>query len=253
MKRKTLVTLVIVGLLVAGGVFLALTKNSVQAASDTSRTETAILGAKGGHVDAANLAEALGISVDELTEAKAAAVDQTIDQALELNLITQVQADALKSEESSHRMGLFKLLNNDDIEQLDYDTFLFDALGITEEEYIDAVDAVEQAQLDEAVAEGTITQEEADAIAGQRALLGSSKFSASMKDAYQAAIEEALEDGTITQAQADALLARLENANFGIFHAKMDHFDGHRPGGHPSRMHDDLIPNEGETLDDVDE
>jgi polyhydroxyalkanoate synthesis regulator phasin len=252
MKRKILVTVVIVGLLVAGGLFLALNNHSVQAASGSSTMANTALNFGRGQVDPEDLAEALGMSVEELTEAKAIAVANTIDQALELGLITQEEADELMSEETSSRRGLYKLLSTEERNQLDYDVFLFEALGITEEEYKTAIETIRQANLDEAVAEGTLTQEEADAIVGQRALMDSAKFNESIKDAYEDAIAEALEDGTITQAQADALLAKLDKANIIIFNAQMGHGDGPRLGGRPSRMHEDLTSDDREKLDDVD-
>lgn len=252
MKRKNLVTIVVVGLLVAGAVYLALNSSSVQAAPAAISAGISTLGAGRGHVESEEVAEALGISIDELTDAKTEAVGKAIDQALDLDLITQEEADELKAEESSSRRGLLKLLNDEEMDQLDYYSFLFDALGITEEAYFAAIDTLEQTKLAEAVADGTLTQEDADAIAGQRALLGNSKFTESIKAAYEDAIAEALDDGTITQEQADALLGKLDSASFGFFHIKDNHGDGHRPGGHPSKIHDDLIPEDSETLDDLD-
>lgn len=252
MKRKILVTVVIIGLLVAGGLSLTMGDNLVQAASGSNAMTNIARGYDRGHVDPDDLAEALGMSIDELTEAKAIAVANTIDQALELGLITQEEVDERISEETSNRWGLLKLLSKDERDQLDYDAFLFEALGITEEEYKAAIETIWQTKLEGAVAEGTLTQEEADAIAGQRALMDNAKFKQSIKDAYEAAIAQALEDGTITQAQADALFAKLENANFSIFHSKVEHGEGHHPGGRHSKPHDDLAPEGGEVIDDLD-
>ena len=252
MKRKIIVSVVILGLMVAGGLFLTLDNNLVQAASSTSIVEIATFGSGRSHIDSEDLADALSMSIDELEDAKAVAVANTIDQALELDLITQEETDELQSEERSSRRGLYKLLDSDDWDQLDYDTFLLDALGITEDAYKAALDTIEQTQSAEAVADGTITQEEADAIAGQRALMSSAEFTESIKAAYEAAITEALEDGNITQEQADALLTKLEDASFSIFHEKLGHSDSHRPGCRPSKMEDTLTPEESETLYDDD-
>ena len=157
MKRKNLVTIVVVGLLVAGGVYLALNSSSVQAAPAGISERLSVLGSVRGHVDSEEVAEALGISIDELTDAKTEAVDKAIDQALDLDLITQEEAEELKAEESSSRRGLLKLLSAEEMDQLDYYSFLFDALGITEEAYFAAIDTLEQTKLAEAVADGTLT------------------------------------------------------------------------------------------------
>lgn len=212
MKRKIVTTMLIASLLVVGGLFLTSNDNQVQAASVSAAAVSGPVGPGWSYgVDAESLATALGISVDDLSAAKSAAVLKAIDQALELELITQDQADSLKATEDVGRTELYQLIGADGAAQIDFQALLAEELGISVDEYTAAVASAKQAELDAAVTDGSITREEADAIAGRRALESSSTFVETIKLAYQSAIEKALEEGTITQAQADALLAQLEN------------------------------------------
>ena len=234
MKRKTVIAVVVLDVLLAGGMFLAFRSSPVAAASDDSTQVSSLVRVRDKHVTPEDLAEALGISVDELEEAKSSAMENLIDQAVGMGFLTQEQADELESDEVLGRRGLHRYLSLDEMAQLDYEAFFLEALGITEEEYQAAVEAVQQANLEAAVAEGTLTQEQADAITGWRALQDNSKFNDTIKHAYSATIEEALADGTITQAQADAMLAELEDVNFSHFGkpnmSDRDHHDGKFPG-----------------------
>jgi uncharacterized protein (DUF433 family) len=128
---------------------------------------------------------------------------------------------------------------------LNYDTFLADALGITVQELQDAYGEATSAMLDEAVAQGAITEEQADLIKARNALmayidkdelyaqaLGISVADlqaaqeegktvldlldelglepAAVREAMQAAYEKAVQNavgaGVITQSQADQIL-----------------------------------------------
>lgn len=234
MNRKTVIAVVVLGGLMAGGLFLAFRSSPVAAASDDTTQFSSLLGKRDKYIAPEDLSEALGISEEELTEARSSAMENLIDQAVELGFLTQEQADELESDEVLGRRGLQRYLSLDEIAQLDYEAFFLEALGINEEEYQATVEAVQQARLEAAVAEGTLTQEQADAITGWRALQDNSKFNDTIKHAYAVAIEEALADGTITQAQADAMLAELEDVNFSHFGkpnmSHRDHHDGKFPG-----------------------
>jgi hypothetical protein len=234
MKRKTVIAVVALGVLVAGGLLIALKADSVSAASDAVTQVSNSVGLKGKNVSIEDLAEALGISLDEFEEAKLSAMESLIDQAVELGFITQEQANELKSREFLGRMGLHRYLSLDEMAQLDFKTFFFEALGITEEDYQAAIETVQQERLEAAVADGKLTQVQADAITGWQALRDNAKFKESIKNAYTAAIEAAFEDGTITQAQADAMLAELEDGHFNRFERPMipgrDRRDGRFPG-----------------------
>lgn len=216
MNRKTVVAVLIVGVLLAGGLFLAFQTSTAEAATNAISTVSNLVGMK-GDIDPEALAEALGISLDELTEARAVAVENLIDKAVELGFITQDDADELSSEEQVNRRVLHKYFSLAELAELKEYQFLLDALNITEEIFEAAVESVQQEKLADAVAEGKLTQEQADAMTGWRALKEDAEFNAAIKDAYTEAIEEALEDGTITQDQADALLSKLEDAKFNFF------------------------------------
>ncbi|HXF64542.1 MAG TPA: hypothetical protein VNK95_23125 [Caldilineaceae bacterium] len=85
------------------------------------------------------------------------------------------------------------------------DAQLAEALGITVEELQAARDEVFAEELAAAVADGRLTQEEADQLQAQRALRR--YLSERLQTAYKEAVQQAVEDGVITQEQADALLA----------------------------------------------
>ena len=171
-------------------------------------------GGRGGHIggDQTFLADALGITVAELE----AAIDAVRTQISESDELTREDKNALFASE----------------------------LGITEEALEAAKDEAKAAALAAAVADGTITQEEADLIAARQALkdaidknelaasvlgltveeleaaredgttrselleaagLTQAEFVTAYEAAYQAAVDQAVADGIITQEQADAL------------------------------------------------
>jgi len=197
------------------------------------------------------LADALGITVEELQAAQTSAYEAAVDQALADGLITQAQADQLKSGSVNGR-GLrgfaYGFVFGPD-SKIDQDSLLAQALGITVEELTSAREEAQAARIAQAVADGVITQEEADQMEARQALqayidpqaiiaeaLGisvdtlqtyqdegqalseilaqtgqtASEFVAARQAAYEAAIQKAVSDGVITQAQADQAI--LEGA-----------------------------------------
>ncbi len=131
---------------------------------------------------------------------------------------------------------------------IDYDAYLADALGITTDELQAAYDTADQAALDEAVAQGIITAEQAALIQARRALaeyidrdaiiagalgisvdelqaardegkdvrdlideldLDGQNVLAAIKAGYAEAVQQAVDDGILTQEQADQI---AENA-----------------------------------------
>jgi hypothetical protein len=115
----------------------------------------------GGSQASEELAQALGITVDELTAAQQKAKEAAITQALDQGLITQAQADQMRS---TDRLGMNmhfggRMLGSSTI---DFRALLADALGITVDELTAAQQAAHEARLAQAVADGTITQEQAD-------------------------------------------------------------------------------------------
>lgn len=154
---------------------------------------------------------------------------------------------------------------------LDFDTFLAEELGITVEELKDAREAANENMLEEAVAKGYISLEQADLISARAALakyinqdallakaLGISveELQATLQDdkslrtliddlglnmeevqtnfqaAYQEMIQQAVKEGVITQSQAD----QLASDGFGVrtFGHGMRPFGG-APRGFPPR------------------
>lgn len=163
------------------------------------------------------LAEALGITVDELTAAKTEARTASINQAVADGLLTQEQADELLANGG----GRWSRSSN-------YDAYLAEALGISEEELQAARTEVYTAQLAEMVAAGTITQEQADLMLAQKAVenyVDTEALQAALQAAYADAVAQALADGVITEDQATQL---LENQTFN-FHGFGNGFGG---GGH---------------------
>lgn len=151
------------------------------------------------------LADALGISLEELQTAHEEAKAAAIAQAVTDGLITQEQADEILA--GNGRLGRGLHLENGA-------EYLADALGITVEELHSAMDEVHAARLAEMVAAGAITQEQADMIAARRAIesyVDREALQATIQAAYEDAINQALADGAITEEQAEALLSNIDN------------------------------------------
>jgi hypothetical protein len=176
-----------------------------------------------GGVKGEYLAEALGITTDELEAAYQAANTAAIDAALQAGLITQAQADEMKARGNVGRWS--GLLEKNGV---DYQILLADALGITVEELQAAYTKAAELALTAAVADGRLTQEEADMMKARQALYGSDAFQTAMQSAFTAAVNQAVADGLITQAQADQILS--ESAN--MFVRGFGGFGGHGGRGH---------------------
>jgi polyhydroxyalkanoate synthesis regulator phasin len=163
-----------------------------------------------------DLANALGITVDELNAAQQEAYQAALDQAVQAGLITQAQADDLAAKGSAFpfggRWGGW-------LEQkgIDYETLLADALGITVDELQAAYAQAFNARIDQAVSNGNLSQEQADLIKGEYALRTSENFRSAMQSAFESAVSQAVSEGVITQAQADLILERRNNMGFGGF------------------------------------
>jgi hypothetical protein len=158
-------------------------------------------GRHAGAVSGQELADALGITLEELQAAVEEARTAAIDQAVADGLLTQEQADELLANGFGGRHWHFGY---------NQDTFLADALGISVEELQAARLEVYEAQLAEMVAAGVITQEQADLALAQKAVQGyidTEALQATLQAAYEEAIAQALADGVITQEQADQLLS----------------------------------------------
>jgi hypothetical protein len=215
-KSKKLMALVGAGLTV-----LALTAAAVPVAAASSPvTAVAHPGGPRGMGDANTyLAEALGISVDELQAAQQAANEAAIQQAVDEGLITQAQADALLERSGFPGGRDFRgpggFWGSDTI---DREALLAEALGIGVDELQAARDTAQEAALQQAVTDGKITQEQADMVKAQQALrdyLDEQGLQDSVRSLYASALQDAVDAGVITQAQADSILS--DAGGFGKF------------------------------------
>lgn len=222
--------------------------------------------------DQTYLAEALGISVEELETARQAAWEKGLAELVDAGEITQAQADRLK-EFGIGKLGFAARFGGWMAPEasLNYDALLAEELGISVDDLNAARDKAKDLALQAAIESGKITQEQADLIKAREALqpyldretltatalgmsvedlqaareagtslqdlladkgLNAVDFQKALLDAYQAAIDQAVQDGVITQAQADELL----NQRF---------FGSRMPGG---RGNFRLFPNQLESI-----
>lgn len=215
MKKKTIVSITLAVLLIGGALLANNWVGKVSADSGTT-TDALMMMTKGGPGGSdEDLAAALGISVEDLTAAVEKAFTSAVDAALEAETITASQAETLKAGNANFR-SLYRYLGEAELAEFNKDIYLAEALGITEEDLAAAFAAVKQARVDQLVADGTITQEEADLQAAYQALRESTTFEASMKQAMTEAINAEVQAGTLTQAQADLLIANLDEMPMGF-------------------------------------
>lgn len=198
-------------------------------------------GLRGLKGDDALLAETLGISPEALAAARMAAAEAAITRALDEGRITQEQADRLLDGQR-FRSGHRALRGHAGQES----TLLAEALGISEAELDAARSEARAMALANAVAEGRITQEQADLKVAAEALhayidrdailagvlgitveeladlksgrgalreyfegqgLDRESVRESMQAEVEAAVDQAVEDGVVSREQADQLLS----------------------------------------------
>lgn len=97
----------------------------------------------------------------------------------------------------------------------EYQGFLADALGITVEELQAAQLKARDAMIDKAVADGTLTQEQADLMKARQAFM--QYYAAENAQTLEDALNAAVEAGAITQEQADLLLEQQGQMGRGFF------------------------------------
>lgn len=238
--------------LAAGVMAFSLTSNANAQSAAVLNTSVGSLNFRGGPgfpgtpgAEQEALASALGITVAQLQTAQQQASDNAIQQAVTQGLITQEQADNMILRGFGFGRG-FEGRGFGTSSGIDYNQLLANALGITTEQLQSAQQTALKSVLDQAVANGTLTQEQADLIEAQQALksyidpntlfaqaLGitteqlqsyrdqgmtlsqilseTGKTAIEVRNAeqaaYQAAVQQAVSDGVITQAQADQVLA----------------------------------------------
>ena len=237
MKKKIVIAILAIALLTLGAFVGSLTSRSALAQTSTPTTEATdtaatqapqvtiteddddLLFGRGMHFgiggDDTAVAEKLGKTAEEMTAARTAALEKAVSDAVTVGVITQVQADGIKADGFVGWGQLVRLAGEEYVSTLDQDKYFAEALGVTVEALNQARAEVRADQLAAAVTAGTLTQEQADLIAGHQALANDDTFLTNLKTSVEAAIKQAVTDGTITQAQADALIAQLANQNFG--------------------------------------
>ena len=171
------------------------------------------------------LAEALGISAEELEAAREEVRLAGIDAALEQELITEAQAEMLRE-----RAGRLPGRMPFPVAEFEFDAeaVLADTLDISVEELAAAREEARALALEAQVEAGRITEEEAELMVARQAVRDYFDRDAVidlMEQLYGDAVQQALDAGEITEAQAELL---LENP------PAYERFDqgGRRPGGH---------------------
>jgi polyhydroxyalkanoate synthesis regulator phasin len=216
--RTLIVSVLVLGIAFAGfsgmkAVFAQTTTPETPTTETPSTTDDDVLPGKGYMMgsDDDGLAAALGKTAAELQAARKAAFDLAVDQALADGALTQAQATQLKANNGNGWGLLSRFVGSEELAKLDEQALFAQALGITVDELNAAYAKVRADRLAELVASGRLTQEQADLMAAQEALQGSTTFQADVKAGLEAAINNAVKAGTITQAQADALIAKIQS------------------------------------------
>jgi hypothetical protein len=236
MNWKKTILILTVGALTAAGILGVVGYRAVSAKAATPAVSLMTSlphggGGIGGFLQE-DLAEALGITTDELTAARQEAKAAAIDQALEDGLITEAQAEELRSNDAAFPFGgrWGGWLSE---QGLDYEALFAEALGISVEDLQAAYGKAVAARIDQAVANGNLTEEQADLMKGHYALRTSAAFQTAMQSAFETAVKAAVDSGVITQAQADLILQRAQNRwdmpGMGGFEMR-DHGRPGRPG-----------------------
>lgn len=149
------------------------------------------------------LAQELGITVEQLNAARDAAYNRALDQAVQDGTITQEQADLLKAKQALRTY-------------IDEEAIVAGALGMTVEELQDAK-AAGQSLAEILEAQG----------------LDFATYRDALQQAYEDAVAQAVADGVVTQEQADQLLTGPGLGGFGGRHGfgGRPSFRGPRGGG----------------------
>jgi hypothetical protein len=239
MKKRILLPIILAGALATAG-FLGFKAYSTVRAAVEIPAVSPVISVHGIGGGGQSLADALGITLDELNTARTNAFNAGVDEALAQGLITQAQADDLKSrsETAPFGRGLDRWLA---AQGIDFNSLLAEELGISVDELNAARVKAQNTVIDQAVTDGRITQEQADLMKGKLALSNDSTFVNAMKTAFTNAVNQAVQSGLITQAQADAILKQQESDNFN-FMGKMGGPGGFGVFGGLRRGHGEFGP-----------
>ena len=183
-NKKLVIGIFSILVVLAVGAVALLTVSNVSASGLPARSANAVqqfMGQRGGPGDAPGrggdegtyLAQALGITVEELQTAQQAAWEKAIAQAVEKGLITQAQADQLKARSSEgfggrggHGLGMLLVDEN----AIDMDALLASELGITVDELQAAREKASELAIQARIDSGDLTQEQADLMEARQAL-----------------------------------------------------------------------------------
>ena len=240
MKKNTMLTLTFLALLVGGVLLSGHFVNDVSASTESDISiETLAQGKTSGSDE--DYAADLGITVEEWQEAKKSAFTSAVDAALQAEYITETQAETLKSGDPRFR-ALYQLLSDAQKEEFAKTIFLAEALGISESELESIYDTVQQAQIDQSVDKGELSQVAGDLRDALLALQQSSTFAESFTQAITDAINAEVDAGTITQTQADLLLTHLDRftPDFGLSMHGMNDRSRFEMGGSGTDVLEDL-------------
>jgi hypothetical protein len=158
----------------------------------------------GGAIDYQQLlADALGISVEQLQAAYEVARTAAIEQAVDKGLLTREQADEILvwgglDRRGSRILGFGRGPKGVAGGTVDEEALLANALGITVDELQAARETANEAAIAQAVEEGIITQEQADEMQARRNLQSYLERDVLLADALGVSVEElraAYEDG----------------------------------------------------------
>ena len=184
---KTAITAAVVGAIAIGVMSFAPQLVQAQDSSTTTTQTSAPLGRGlpgfdrhmfGSDIDYdALLAEALGISVEELQAAQQQAYSAALDQAVENGDLTAEEADLIRAQQALKA-------------SIDPEALQAEALGMSVEEL--------QAARDAGTSMSDILTEQG---------LTSAEYRTALQAAYEAAVQQAVSDGVITQEQADLVLS----------------------------------------------
>ena len=128
----------------------------------------------GGADRGADLADSLGITLEELQAAQAKAADVRLDAAVESGRLTEERADLMRASRALNR-------------SIDREALMAEAMGIS-------ADELAKSKADGSMPELLQNQE-----------LDREAFAENMRKAHAAAVAKAVQDGVITREQADAL------------------------------------------------
>ncbi len=168
------------------------------------------------------LADALGITAEELQAAQQQAAEAGIDKAVEDGLITEAQAERVKQFSGRFagafaKIGRFGHFGHLGAATIDPEALLADALGISVDELQDAQAEAKDAALAKAIEDGRITQEQVEQMNTMQALrdyMQEQGLQDKIRGLHEDALLGAVDAGIITQEQADQLLEG--QAGFGM-------------------------------------